>query len=167
MDDTQGRPGTAPAGPSALEKLVPYRRQFSYALLGLALVGAVLLVVMLARSGAVAALSSPVFYWGLFSTLTLVVVGVLGLTLTPEGGVSEAEQLRMLLLVLGGALGLFSALLGLLLPFLEYRALFAGGAREWRREPRALVWTGLALFGGLILMFVSIQLTRGMERTSA
>jgi hypothetical protein len=43
---------------------------------------------------------------------------------------------------------------------------FSGGLKEWRANPSALTWTGLSLFGGLILMFGSLLLARGFERTS-
>src|SRR5262249_55053672 len=33
--------------------------------------------------------------------------------------------------------------------------------------PAALAWTGAALFGGLALLFASVQLARGVERASA
>ena len=79
---------------------------------------------------------------------------------------SEADLVRLVLLVLGGVAGFLTALLGLVLPFTRYRLLFAGGLAEWSKN-QGVVWCLVAaVFGGLALMFVSLLLARSMERSS-
>jgi hypothetical protein len=79
---------------------------------------------------------------------------------------SPGERLRFVLVLLGGILGICTALYGLALPFVEYREVFGGGFAEWRKHPGPLFWTALPLFGGLALTFISLMLTAGLERTS-
>jgi hypothetical protein len=77
------------------------------------------------------------------------------------------EQYRLLLLVVGGLVGFVTVVLGFLLPFFTYRANLEGGLDSWRQHPAAVIVPMAALFGGLIAMFASLQLARGMERTNA
>jgi hypothetical protein len=80
---------------------------------------------------------------------------------------TPGERLRVTIVMLGGLMGLGIATYGLALPFTTYSDVFSGGFKEWRKNPGALLWTGIPLFGGLILSFVSLLLTSGLQRTSA
>src|SRR5262249_37679689 len=81
-----------------------------------------------------------------------------------EDEAAQAAKLRLELMVLGGLVGLATALLGFVLPFTVYREQLGAGLDSWRKNPAALIWSGLATFGGLALMFASLQLGRGLER---
>jgi hypothetical protein len=81
--------------------------------------------------------------------------------------VSPGEKLRLVLVLLGGLLGICTAAYGFLLPFTEYSSVFGGGFAEWRKNPNAIFRTVLPFFGGLMVAFVSLLLTSGLERTSA
>ncbi len=82
---------------------------------------------------------------------------------------SPGERLRLTLVSVGGLSGIVLALYALVLPFanVEYRDVFGGGFKEWRKHPEMLFWTGLPLIGGLLLAFGSLLLTSGLERSSA
>ena len=109
----------------------------------------------------------PVFAWALACAAVAGYVATARWVVRRDERTTEGERLRFRLLVLGGGLGLLTALLGLALPFTTYYETFSGGLKQWRENPAALVWTAAALFGGLTLTFVSLQLTRGVERTSS
>src|SRR5262249_30978857 len=106
----------------------------------------------------------PVWLFSLVVWLVVQVVAFIDLSQPSEDEASQAGKLRLEMMVLGGLLGLATTLLGFVLPLTLYRAEIGAGLESWRQNPRALVWTALALFGGLALMFASLQLGRGMER---
>jgi hypothetical protein len=68
----------------------------------------------------------------------------------------------------GGLSGTVTVLLiGLALPYFEWSSTFTGGVQAWRKEWWHIAVTMLGLFGGLALMFASLQLARTDERSSA
>jgi hypothetical protein len=148
---------------SALEQLVPYRQQITYALVVIAALLLIYPLVVLTRDGVSGATAQPRFYW----LVALFVIAVAGAVFNATiEQLSEVEKVRALLLGLGGLVGFATFAFGLALPWSTYKEVFAGGVTKWRAEPWALVWTALATLGGLVLMFASLQLARGVERTS-
>lgn len=115
---------------------------------------------------------APLSAWWL-TVLALVTLAVAVLNVayspgSPTGGrMSAGEKLRVVLVLLGGLIGVCTAAYGFLLPFTEYQSVFAGGFDEWRKNRGAIGMTLLPFFGGLILAFLSLMLTSGMERSSA
>lgn len=150
-----------------LENLVPYRAKINYGLLVLAAAFAAIPVYLLIRYSFNVAIG-PVFLWGMMMSLIALALGIVGISFdTRTSELSESEMLRLQLLTAGGLAGLATALLGFALPFTSaYRGILAKGMEEWRKNPQALLWPSLAFLGGLILMFLSLQLGRGMERRS-
>jgi hypothetical protein len=165
MSNAQLRPPGDRARASGLERLAAYGNQVGYGLFGAALLLGALVVFLLIRYRLGAML--PVFLWALASFLTVLIVALSHWAARSGDPLTVAEGLRFRLLLVGGLMGLFATALGLVLPFTDYADVFGGGIKQWRQHPAALVWTGLALFGGLILLFVSLQLARGMERVSS
>jgi hypothetical protein len=86
---------------------------------------------------------------------------------TGTGKLTPGEKLRLTLVLVGGLSGLVIAFFGLSVPFSKYSEVFSGGFKEWRKHPVALILTGIPLFGGLILAFISLLLTSGLEHSSA
>jgi hypothetical protein len=160
---------TPPAGPKRelnVEALVPYRKHISGGLLVIALAGCAEAGYLLYRGGANAT-ANPLFLYSAVLALACLVLALVGLSLKGQQKISEAQMLRLLLLSAGAVIGLCTALLGFALPFTTYRETWAGGLDAWRAKPTALIWPSLALIGGLLLMFASLQLGRGMEREHA
>jgi hypothetical protein len=148
---------------SPLEALVPYRQQITWALVVVAALLIVYPLVLLTRDGVSGATGQPRFYW----LVALFVIAAAGAVFNATiQQLSELEIVRALLLGLGGLVGFATFAFGLVLPWTTYQSVFAGGVSKWRGEPRALVWTGLAVLGGLVLMFASLQLARDVERSS-
>jgi hypothetical protein len=161
MSNAPPRPGAG--RPQGLEALVPYRQQFTYALVVVAALLLVYPLVLLAREGVTGATGNPRFYW----LVALFVIAAAGAAFNAAyQGLSEVEKLRALLMGLGGAAGFATVVFGLALPWTTYREVFGGGVSEWRANPWPLTWTALAVLGGLALMFASLQLARDVERTS-
>ena len=73
----------------------------------------------------------------------------------------------MVLLVLGGAVGFATTLLGLILPVTRYASVFGGGLQVWSKNRWTVGLCAAAVLGGLGLMFVSLLLARGVERSNA
>lgn len=117
-----------------------------------------------------------VFLWGLFLAL-LALVGGLALQVEPPGTASEREgRYRLLALILGGLAGFATFLLGLGLPLGPWAARIVPAATTKEAEPILQVWKdnwwrigviALAVLGGLVVMFLSLQLARSVERASA
>ncbi len=149
--------------PSWLDALVPYRQQLTYALIVVAALLLIYPLVLLTRYGLSVATAQAHFYWLIALAVIAVAGAVFGATYT---ALREVDRVRVLLLAIGGLAGFATFVFGLALPWTMYQDVFAGGVSKWRAEPRALVWTGLAVFGGLVLMFASLQLARGVERSS-
>ncbi len=155
-----------PASPPPSGGLQPFARnprQTGYGLLVLAGLLAIIPIAVSFKYGWSGALVS---IWGGLLSACCVLAGTVMLGLRPEGQLTMTERVRVIFLTLGGAMGFFTALLGLCLPFTaSYRTVMSGGLAEWRKEPWVLVTDLAALFGGLILMFLSLQLARGLEHS--
>jgi hypothetical protein len=155
-------------GPTGLEALAVHRQPIGFALLALS---ALILVIPLLQwimwwKGLWPVVWWPVLIWSILLVLVTLGTAVWYLASFPEEGFSAADQLRVLILIVTGAVGLFTAMLGLALALTEpYSAVFARGLQAWRENPRALIVCGLALFGGLGLMFAGMQAARVFERT--
>jgi hypothetical protein len=98
---------------------------------------------------------------GLLGAGSAILLGV-----DPEGRGSALERLRLYLLGIGGIAGFLTTLLGFALPLLVYQEQITKGLESWRENPWALILPASALLGGLVLMFISLQLGRGLERSS-
>jgi hypothetical protein len=109
----------------------------------------------------------PVMIWGGALALIFMGAGVWYLLSEETGGWNPADATRLIVLTIGGLSGLVTVLLiGLALPYFEWWSIFIGGVESWRKEWWRIGITMLALFGGLALMFVSLQLARTDERSS-
>jgi len=135
-------------------------------LLALALAFAAVLLYLLYSQGSVA-LGRPVFFWSLTLAVVSLIVGVMIVVGQDRSDPAALEAYRLQVMTWGGVAGLATALLGLALPFTaDYAEVFAGGLEKWRENAWGLVWTGLAFVSGLVLLFVSLNLARGVERSS-
>jgi hypothetical protein len=150
---------------SPLEALLPFWQQVSYVLIGagvaLALIPAVNILKYEHNN-------LPLCFWGGALALTFLAAGVVHFT-APRGRTAEADvdTLRLLLLSVLAVSGFVTAVFGLVLPFVQYRAQLAGGLVEWRKNADLLTWCLAAFVGGLVLMFVGLTLGRTYERTQA
>jgi hypothetical protein len=109
----------------------------------------------------------PVMLWGGLLALIFMGAGVWYLMSEEIGALNAADATRLMVLAIGGLSGLVTVLLiGLILPYFEWWNIFVGGLESWRKEWWRVGITILALFGGLALMFASLQLARVDERSS-
>jgi len=109
----------------------------------------------------------PVMIWGGALALIFMGAGVWYLLSEETGAWNAADATRLMVLTIGGLSGLVTVLMiGLALPYFEWWNVFIGGVESWRKEWWRVGITMLALFGGLALMFVSLQLARTDERSS-
>ena len=153
-----------PEGRPLLETLTANRQTAAFVLL---IVGAALAAVPITfgvRQGQAALIE---IIWGSLLSLVVVAAGVVCLLLTPRDDFPLAEQLRFTFLVVGGLAGFIIASGGLILPFARYRSVFAGGLAEWGKNQPVVWGCAAAIFIGLGLMFVSLLLARGVERSNA
>jgi hypothetical protein len=148
-----------------LRQLLQRRPQLRLALFIFAGLLAILPIWMLVSYQA-SALSRPVFIWSVVCFLITLVMALFDLSNTEEDEATEIAKFRLELMMLGGLLGLATALLGLILPFTVYREQLGSSLDSWRKNWDAVLYPSLATFGGLALMFVSLQLSRGLERRS-
>jgi hypothetical protein len=108
-----------------------------------------------------------VMLWGGLLALIFMGAGVWYLLSEEIGTFNVADATRLMVLTIGGLSGLVTVLLiGLALPYFEWWNIFVGGVESWRKEWWRIGITMLALFGGLALMFASLQLARADERSS-
>jgi gliding motility-associatede transport system auxiliary component len=157
-----------PSRPPIPSPLLPllrpeYRTRVGTGLLAGAAGFAVMVLVLLIRSGLT---NFPVTVWGFALVLVLTATGAwahLAEPRTPEEG---ANQMRLLALTVGGGVGFATAVLGLAMPIFMYSPVFAGGLEVWRQNWWRVMLCALALFGGLVLMLLSLLLGRTAERTS-
>jgi vacuolar-type H+-ATPase subunit I/STV1 len=85
---------------------------------------------------------------------------------SPTAAWDPTEQLRILILSVGGLIGLATVVLGLVLPFTRYTSTILAGMKAWYEQRWGLTGCAVAVFGGLVLIFVSLQLARSVQRTS-
>jgi hypothetical protein len=140
----------------------------TYVLIGLAAAVAVVPVVMSIRMKS-NAVSHPLFLWGCAVAVCLLSGGLFNVGYPQSGQVSEVERQRLVLMMVGGATGLATAILGIALALsrqFPYREQLAGGLETWRAHPAALIVPLVVLLAGLVMMFACLQLGRGMERSS-
>jgi hypothetical protein len=161
------QPTPQPGQPRDLfERLAHQTREIAYVLLGLGLAAVVGAFLFNYR------FSNPLLFtlWAAALAATFLGFGIYTLVRASQPGLTVAPDtwIRLLTALVGGLVGFFTALLGLLLPFTQpYKSVFVAGLSEWRQHPWYLVLVGGSLFGGLTLMFVSLQLTRPFERSRA
>jgi hypothetical protein len=160
------QPATNPAhGGLDFESLAVHRDVISFVLLGL---GAALLAVPIVNGILYGWQAAPVIVWGAALSLALLLTGLLYLTLSPSGRITEGDRLRVVALTTLVVSGVVTTVLGLVLPFTAaYHAVLGGGLTQWRENWPVLLKIGLPLFGGLVLMFLGTQLARNFERSQA
>jgi hypothetical protein len=156
--------------PKLAEVLATRRQQIAYTLFGvcgaLALVGIFLLLSSRFREylGITNIRDVRAVLLVFLITLTLA-GGLVAQLLRGAGELSEGETLRVVLLALGGLAGTLTTVAGFYLVWNVYSAHYRG-LEELRKAPEAVAWPGALIFGGLTLLFLSLQLARGTERTS-
>ncbi len=153
---------TTPGGP--LAALARRRKAFAYALLLVALLFAVLAVGVFYRY-------KTDFWvvpaWAGLMSLVALGGGLWQLLDDPADEVRRLDSTRKTLLAVGGMFGVLSTLMAVLLGWLYYSGAVTGGLQVWRQEWWRLAILLSSLFGGLIVMFLSVQLARSDERSSA
>ncbi|MFO0845356.1 MAG: Gldg family protein [Gemmataceae bacterium] len=156
---------TPPVSP-LMRALLNNRKQLRGLIFFVAAAFAAYLIYEVARAGGIGGgIRLRWIYLAVMSLVTLA-VGTIDLIGDEVDEGNQVARLRLELMTLGGVLGLATALLGFILPFTTYREQLAAGLDSWRANPQALIYPGLAVVGGLGLMFLSVQLVRGMERQS-
>ncbi|MFO0925595.1 MAG: Gldg family protein [Gemmataceae bacterium] len=153
----------APPARGLIAVLLRDERKLRIGLLALAGLLAVIPIALLIARGTVV-VTQPVWLWGLAVTLVALGVAIAHLTGADADPSAREGRLRLELMLLGGLLGLSTTLLGFALPMTVYAEKLAAGLESWRANPAAVVVPCAALLGGLVLMFASLQLGRGMER---
>ncbi|MCS6849976.1 MAG: Gldg family protein [Gemmataceae bacterium] len=110
----------------------------------------------------------PFLWWGGVTAVILVIAAIWELLHVPGDEAAEVLHARLTVLAVGGLFGLVTALLGVFLSGLWWTEYIlpwlrpdGEGKEAWR-----LMLAALALFGGLAVMFASLQLSRGQERTN-
>lgn len=168
---TQQAPSSTNSGWS-MERLLPYEKQIGF---GLVVIGLLLLAIPIANWMKFRNNSLAVLGWGACLTLFVIGVGLYAVMPPPPGSdvQSRAERLRWIFLLTAGGVGAITALLGLILPFCtmpmsltNYPEIFTGGPTSWRTHGWEVGRCVGALIGGLVLMFIGLQLARPVQRTS-
>ncbi len=154
-----------PAGASLLDTLAANRLQLGISLVVLGLGLAAIPIVFLVRQGWDDA--REIIVWGALLSLACLIAGAVCLAVKSGPNLSDSEQVRLVLLILGGVVGFFTTLLGLILPMTRYASVFGGGLKEWSKNQTTVWLCALAVFGGVGLMFISLLLARGVERRNA
>lgn len=106
----------------------------------------------------------PWFFWGGFLAFWSLFCGAFYLAYL--GSMKMSESVRLLIVSFGGGVGIATILLGLILPFVKFSDVFAGGVPEWRKNPQPVFLCIFILLGGIGLTFASIMAARGSERES-
>jgi len=150
-----------------MELLVGKRREVGYVFIGIGVALLAVPVLGVAWHGFRGAW--PYIVWGLLLAALFVVGGVLQLQPPVGWRMPEVDALRLLFMTVGAVAGFLTALLGLVLPltYKAYSDVLKKGVAEWRANPGVLAKVAVPLFGGLLLMFLALQLARSFERTQA
>jgi hypothetical protein len=146
-----------------------HRRNISYAVIGVGaalLIAAAVLAIMVWRSDwPVSALIVPFLMFGLTA-----LGGGLWFQAGTGGELTGKDTARLLVLILGGALGLALAVGGIWQTILWWRYVVGGGKEGAEEEAAAEPWRLWVLvavvLGGLAVMFFSLLLARGEESDS-
>jgi len=164
MATTNDTPGQASDGSSPFDALARHSR----ALVAVPFSAAVVVGIgLILASRQVGFALTPAFLIGILLLLFLVGMGIVFLA-PGSGRLGPAERLRFQMLILLGGVGFGLAALGLVLPFSEtFNEIITGGLDKWREHRWALLGIVGPLLGGLVLMFVGLQLGRGYERSNA
>ena len=163
MTDNPNQPAATPNEPPFLRTLAANRQTLGIVLLILAAALAaipIVFAVYYGRNGL------ETIVWGALLSLTVLGGGVYCLATANRQGLTQVDEIRLVLLVLGGVIGFATALYGMVLPFTQYRAVFSGGLAEWSKNALPVWGCTAAVFGGFSLMFLDLLLGRGMERSS-
>jgi hypothetical protein len=104
--------------------------------------------------------------WGALLALTALGCGLYLVAAERSTRTGTVDDIRVLVLVLGGLAGLFTFLMGVALTYQWWEAYFAGGLEAWREHWRRLFTCVMTVFGGLVLMFLSLLLGRVDERSN-
>ncbi len=113
---------------------------------------------------------TPVGIWGIIFIGIMLSASVIAWFYgNPQRQLTAANSLRMSFLTLLGGFGVATAGLGIVLPLAtpHYREVFAGGVKVWRQNGWMMFGVVAAFVGGLVLIFVALQLARTWERTSS
>ncbi|HVS39159.1 MAG TPA: hypothetical protein VMS17_26610, partial [Gemmataceae bacterium] len=153
-----------PPGPSLLDQLAANRERLGMGLLAVGAALAAIPISFVVRQGWSA---MELIIWGAVLSIVSFAAGAFCLTAKPRAELTQTDQVRLVLLVLGGLAGFATTLLGLVLPVSRYSAVFSGGLQEWSKNPWTVWGCGAAVFGGLALMFISLLLARSVERSNA
>jgi hypothetical protein len=98
--------------------------------------------------------------------IEIIIAAVVYFAVGAQSTLIGADRLRVLVLTLTALIGANAALLGLGLPFTDrLKPIFSAGIEGWRANKSALALCGGLLVGGLMLMFLGVQLARSFERT--
>jgi hypothetical protein len=159
------QPNDAPRpAPSLFDVWAPNLPQIAYGLLAVGGGLALLTLVLGYRDNWG---NTPLVFWGVSVGATLVTAGVLALVPDLTYNFTPGDFLRLVVLLVLSVAGFFTALTGLLLPFVQYRNVLGTELKTWR-EHGGLLGLCIATFvGGLVLMFVGLSLGRSYERSRA
>jgi hypothetical protein len=161
MTATLEKPG-APTTPKT-DPLESNYRQVCLSILGLGGLFLIVAVVsyVLYRTRDVNA--APYVLWGLALCSVCLVAGLVGLLAQGGGGPetrTRGERARVLILLVVGAAGLATAVLGLALPF-AYRQIFGEPFKVWQKHLGTVCLVLAVIFAGMVVLFAGLTLARG------
>jgi len=154
---------TEPPATNFLDTLARNRRPVAYALFALGAAAAIVALIVLYRTGS--EWIPEVLGLSLFG-LVAVISGTMFLAAEPTPG-QEEDSSRLLVLVVGGALGFFLTITVLWQAW-RWSSYFSGGLEAWRGPEGWRIWLLiLGLLAGLAIMFASLLLARSEEQNNA
>jgi ABC-type uncharacterized transport system len=163
MTVPQTNPSKAPT--DWVAELTPYRLQIG---IGLHVLAGVFLIAPVAIRFMAPNTSALFYVWLLVMAVVSELTALWCHLAQGSAKLKDEDQLRIALLTFLGQTGFGLVVLGCLLPMLEsYRKVLTGDLNEYRKNPWILISFGAAIFGGLILMFLGVQLARAYERSQA
>ena len=166
MASTQPNPAAAPSKVSIFESLATNPQRVQVILFALNIVLACIPLILLFSARGWATSPKYVVVVSAFLELFVLVVTLIYVAPNESSTLRGADRLRVLTLVIATLIGAAAALLGLGLPWTDrMQPVFATGMAGYRSHKSYLLLCGSLLIGGLILMFLGVQLARGFERT--